>query len=257
MVYNDTDLKNGIIQRIEDYTQLGDGAITGDTVLLKKMTANVNETLYELITDIMLSQDGFDWDDPNKTDYPIATTPLVAGQRDYQFDAISFLRLKRVDITWDGSTYYKATPFDSSTYNSGLGDDTQTDANFNKTSPAYDPKGFGFWLYPLATAADVANGAKARIEFTRAFTEYVYGDTTKEPPIDRNFHDLIAIGAALKWTGIPDKQYQKLLPKYGERVLTGGGVQFTGGRSAMVSHYNNRNEDVYLSINSNSQQSYK
>ena len=238
MQYSDTTNKNGLVQRIEDYTQLGDGVLSGDTTLLKKMTANVNETLYELTTDIMLLQDDFDWDDPYKTDYPIATTPLVADQRDYQFDSISFLKLKRVDITYDGTNWYRATPFDSASYfdKPGFGDDTLVDANFEKTAPMYDPKSAGFWLYPRASAADVAAGAKARIEYSRAFDEFTYGDTTKEPPIDRNFHDLIAIGAALKWPGIPDKQYQKLAPLY------------TAGRANLVLHYSKRNEDSFLTF---------
>lgn len=238
MVYNDTNLKNGLLQRIEDHTQLGDGVITGDDTLKKKMTANVNETLYELTTDIMLLQDSFDWDDPYKTDFPIATTPLVAGQRDYQFDGLSFLRLKRVDINY-GSGWVRATPFDSASYveQPGFGSNA-VDVNFLKTAPMYDPKGVGFWLYPLATQADVDAGAQARIEFSRAFDEFEYDDTTKEPPIDRNFHDLIAMGASLKWPGLPDKQYQKLSQAYAE------------GRARMVMHYSKRNEDAFMTFGS-------
>lgn len=245
MVFSNTTNKNGLLQRVEDHTQLGDGVITGDTVLKKKITAHINETLYELTTEIMLSQDNFDWDDPYKTDYPIATTPLVADQRDYQFDSISFLKLKRVDISWDGTTFYRAEPFDSATYREGFGNESLTDEKFSKTKPYYDPKGFGFWLYPRATAADVAAGAVARIEFTRAFDEYVHSDTTKEPPIDRNFHDLIAIGAALKWPGTPDKQFQKLQLKWAE------------GKQNMIRHYNNRNEDFGLSLNNNIIENYR
>lgn len=236
MEYSNIILKNGLLQRIEDYTQLGDGVITSDTTLTKKMTANVNETLYELTTDIMLLQDSFDWDDPYKTDYPIATTPLVASQRDYQFDSLSFLRLKRVDINY-GSGWVRATPFDSASYSEtpGMGSDT-VDQNFLKTAPMYDPKGFGFWLYPLASAADVTAGAQARIEFSRAFDEFSYDDTDKQPPIDRNFHDLIAIGASLKWPGLPVNQYQKLTNDYAI------------GRQRLVAHYSKRNEDAFLTF---------
>lgn len=249
MQFSDTTNLNGLIQRIERHSLLGDGVISGDTTLLKQVTADINETLYELTSDIIIGRDDFDWDDPYKTDYPIATTPLVAGQRDYQFDNISFLKLKRVDITWDGVKWYKAEPFDSSTYREGFGNDTQTDANFDKTNPQYDPKSFGFWLYPRASADDVAAGAKARIEYTRAYDEYVYTDTTKQPPIDRPFHDLIAIGAALRLPTLPNDQYQKLKALYGDRIPTGQGFTFTGGRANMVSSYGNRNEDNALSIN--------
>lgn len=247
MQFSDTTNKNGVLQRIEDYTELGDGVITSDTTLAKKITANVNEALYELTTDIMLLQDSFDWDDPYKSDYPVATTSLVADQRDYQFDNLSFLRLKRVDISYDGVNYYRATPFDSTAFfeEKGLGNDTVTDTYFSKTEPMYDPKSFGFWLYPVASATDVSNGAKARIEFSRAFDEFTYDDTTKEPPIDRNFHDLIAIGASLKWPKLSNDQYNKLSVRYAQ------------GRDLLVKHYASRNEDSFLTFRYNFNENYK
>lgn len=244
MEYNDTSNKNGILQRVERYAMLADGAITGDTTLKKQVTADVNEVVYELTTDIMLLQDSFDWDDPYKTDYPIATTPLVAGQRDYQFDSISFLKLKRVDITYDGINWKRAEAFDSASLGEGFGNEDLLDTEFNSENPKYDPKAFGFWLYPRATAEQVAAGAKARIEFSRGHTEYVYTDTTKEPPVDRPFQDLIAIGTALKWPNLPNDQYQKLL------------FDFNQGREKMVQHYAQRNEDTFLEFNSDNRRLY-
>ena len=199
MVYNDTSTKNGIIQRMEMHTELGDGVISGDTNLTKMFTVNANESLNDIILEIMMAQDSFDWDDPTRTDYPVATTPLVAGQRDYQFDNLSFLKIKRLDVSWDNSKYYRAVPFDSGAFMEGMGNDTDVDGYFPRSEPKYDPKGFGFWLYPRATAEDVANGGKIRIEFTRSFDPFTYDDTTKEPPIAPPFHDLIAIGAALNY----------------------------------------------------------
>lgn len=234
MQYSDTTNKNGLIQRIEDHTQLGDGVISGDTTLLKKITAYVNEEVLQLTSDIMTLQDSFDWDDPYKTDFPIATTPLIAGQRDYQFDNLSFLRLKRVDVTYDGTNWVRATPLDSRSFPYGLGNDDLVDQKFSTSEPYYDPKSFGFWLYPRASAAQVTAGAKARIEYSRAHNEYAYTDTTKEPPIDRPFHDLIAIGVALRFPNTPDKQYQKLSIRYAEM------------RERMIQHYSKRNEDEQL-----------
>lgn len=248
MVYNDPTLKNGIIQRYERHSLLGDGVVSGDTTLLKQVTADVNETCYELTEDIILSRDDFDYDDPTKTDFPIATTPLSSTDRNIQFDGLSFLKLKRLEITYDGTNYYRATPFDSSTYPEGMGNATKLDSNFSKSAPFYDPKSFGFAIYPMATAADVTAGAKALAEFIRAYEEYAYDDTTKEPPIDRPFHDLIAIGAALRNPTLPADQYQKLKALYGERIVTGNGVTYTGGRAVMVAHYGARNEDGSLSV---------
>lgn len=240
MVFSNTTNKSGLIQRYERLTNLGDGVVSGDSTLLAYATADINEATHELITDIMLAQDTFDWDDPFRTDFPIATTPLVEGQRDYQFDNLSFLSLKRVDVAYDGSNYYRATPFDSASFLEGLGNDTQTDANFSKTEPKYDPKAFGFWLYPLADATDVANNGKIRIEFTRAFEEFTTTDTTKEPPIDRPFHELIAIGAALKYAAVKQNNNVTMLTNL-----------YNEGRDRLKSYYANRNEDgeLYLQLN--------
>ena len=164
-------------------------------------------------------------------------------------DSISFLKIKRVDITYDGTNYYKGEPFDSATYREGLGDDDKTDTNFSKTAPQYDPKSFGFWLYPMASADDVTAGAKARMEFARAYTEYVYGDTTKEAPIDRPFHDLIAVGAALRNPGLPSDQYKKLQNIFGVKSMTSRGAIWSGGMGLMLAHYGSRNEDFAMDIN--------
>lgn len=236
MVYNDTTLKNGLIQRYERHSLLGDGVVSGDTTLLKQVTADINETVFDLTNRIILSYDNFDWDDPYKTDFPIATTPLVASQRDYQFDNISFLKIKRVDVSYDGTNYYRAEPFDSATFKDGLGNDDAVDSKFSKSQPFYDPKSFGFWLYPRASADDVAAAGKIRVEYTRAYDEYEYDDTTKQPPIDRPFHDLIAIGAAMKNPTLPADQFQKLQIRYAQ------------GIAELEAYYGTRNEDFAMSV---------
>lgn len=237
MIFSDTTNYDGLIQRYERHTELGRGVVSGDTDLLKDVTNDINESLFDITNEIILAHDSFDWDDPYKTDYPIATTPLVASQRDYQFDSISFLKLKRVDVSWDGTNYYRATPFDSASYMDGLGNDDLTDNNFSRTEPQYDPKSFGFWLYPRATAADVTSGGKIRIEYTRGYTEFVYTDTTAVVPIDRPFHDLVAIGAALKLPNLSADQYNKL------------SVLYQNGIDKIKRHYGTRNEDAQLVFN--------
>lgn len=237
MEFSNTTTKNGLIQRCERLTNLGDGAITGDSTLLAYFTSDINETVHEMITEILRTQDTFEWDDPNRSDYPIATTPLVAGQRDYLFSGLSFLKLRRVDITWNGTDYYRATPFDSSTYQEGFGNDSVVDGNFSKTNPKYDPKANGFWLYPRADANDVANGALARIEFTRAFDEFTTDDTTQEPPIDRPFHETVALGAAYRY---------ELTKKDKSTRLDDIAAKYQQGIEAMKRYYNNRNEDMQM-----------
>jgi hypothetical protein len=237
MVFSDTSSLSGIIQRCEDYTGIGNGNISGDTTTLKKFTSNINEGLYEIIIEIMKSQDEFDWDDHNYTDYPIGTAPLAAGQRDYILpSSIKFLTIKRLDVTYDGTNWYQARPIDSSEMTYGLGNAAKEDAHFTKTDPRYDPKANGFWLYPMASAEDVE--AAFRIEFTREFDEFTTADTTQEPPIDRPFHDLVPISASLKWAVMKDAERAKNL-----KVLLDEGIE------KLKSYYGKRNTDSQLVFN--------
>lgn len=244
MQISDTTNKNGFIQRYERYTQLGDGVVSGDTDLTKVALADGNEAIYDITTEIMLMQDSFDWDDPYKADYPIATTPLTTS-RDYQFDNISFLKLKRVDVSYDGTTWKRATAFDSASYQEALGSDSDVDSKFTTNEPYYDPKAFGFWLYPKPTQAQVDAGGLIRIEFSRGHTELTSDDLTAQMPIDRPFHDLIAIGAALKNPSISNDQYTKLTNMYG--VKQGDG-SWTGKMGQLINHYAQRNEDTFLNF---------
>lgn len=209
MQFSDTTNLAGLIQRCEDYTGIGTGNISGDSTTLKKFTNNINEALYEIITEIMRSIDSYDWDDVNHTgDYPIGTFALTTN-RDYTFpSSLKFLTLKRLDVTYDGVNWYRASEIDSSVMGHGLGDSnnaSREDAYYDLTKPRYDPKSDGFWLYPKATQAQVDAGAKARIEFTRNFDEFTSADGAQQPPIDRPFHDLIAILASIKWAIMKDQ----------------------------------------------------
>ncbi len=237
MVFNDTTLATvGLIQRCEDWTGIGDGGISGDPTTLKKFTAHINEGLHDVYIEMLKSHDGFDPDDTNYTDYPIGTFPLTVN-RDYTFPAsMKFLELKRLDITYDGTNYFKAESIDSAQIEA-LGNATAEDADFSFTQPRYDPKSNGFFLYPKATTAQVAAGAAARIEFTRTFDEFASTDTTQEPGIDRPWHDLIAICASMKWAIMKDAdKYAKLKDEYMRQMLNLG------------QHYGRKNKDEALSF---------
>jgi len=221
MKFSDTTSKSGILQRIEMTLGFPDGAITGDSTQLAYFTSLVNESYYDVITNILASQDTWDFDDTNLTDYPIATTPLVASQRDYQLPTGYYvLKVKRVDVTYDGSTYYQANPVDSGEFQFGVGTATDEDDNFKTTNPAYDLKGDYLWVYPLATSAQVSAGAKVRVEWSRSVDEFTTADTTQEPGIDRPWHELIPLGASVKYASYRSLESAKNLKTlYDERLF--------------------------------------
>lgn len=168
---------------------------------------DINLWYEKIVTMIFESQDDTDFDDQRNTTYPILTTSLVAGQRDYSIPvANNVLKIKRVDITYDGTNYFRATPFDNGVVQWGLGNPTNEDANMIKQAPRYDIQYNSLFVYPLAVASDVSAGAQIRIEWERDVTVFTTGDYTTDPTdstvipgIDSPWHMMIAYGAAYEF----------------------------------------------------------
>lgn len=212
MQFSDTTNKSGMLQRIEMTLGFPDGRITSDTTQLAYFTTLVNESYYDVVSNILSSQDTWDFDDSNLTDFPVATTPLVASQRMYTLPTdYTVLKLKRVDVSYDGSTYYQSTAADSAEFDFGLGTDSKEDNNFTKTAPVHDMKYNTIWLYPMAEAADVAAGAKVRVEWSRTVNEFTTADTTQEPGFDRPWHELVPLGASAKYAAMKNMENAKNL----------------------------------------------
>lgn len=168
---------------------------------------DINIWYQKAVTMIFESQDDTDFDDMRNITYPIVTTSLVAGQRDYSIPVSEqVLKIKRVDVTYDGTNYFRATPFDSGVPQFGFGNATNEDANFIKQAPQYDVQYNSIFLYPLAIASDVSAGAKMQVEWERNITVFTSADYTTDPNdstvvlgFDAPFHPLVAYGAAYEF----------------------------------------------------------
>ena len=114
------------------------------------MLININSWYRNVQTEILASQDNWDFDDTNTSDYPILRTDLNAGQQAYTLPT-STLELKRVEVTYDGTNWSKMTEFDigerlSATAANNLGD-------FSTSSPFYDNQYGSIFLYPIPAAS--------------------------------------------------------------------------------------------------------
>jgi len=171
--------------------------------------SDVNSWQHKVAMRILGAEDEVDFDDERRSDYPIKYIPMVAGQRDYTIPVSEkVLRFKRVDFTYDGTSYVRATPIDSSEIKGGLTIPANTvgeatlDGDFTKTSPKYDTKYNSIFAYPLADSADVARGAKILVEWDREMQEFTlaeYTAGTEVPGFDSAFHKLVALGPSYEW----------------------------------------------------------
>lgn len=171
--------------------------------------SDVNSWQHKVAMMILGSEDEVDFDDERRSDYPIKYVPMVAGQRDYTIPVSEkVLRFKRVDFSYNGTTYTRGTPIDSSEIEAGLTIPANTtgeatlDGNFTREKPRYDTKYNSIFAYPLATSAEVTAGAKILVEWDREMQEYTlaeYTEGTEVPGFDSAFHKLVAYGPSYEW----------------------------------------------------------
>lgn len=157
---------------------------------------------------ILESQDEGDWDDTRIGDYPTGTIPLTTN-RDYAISTSEkILKIKDLNISYDGATYYKATPIDSGEFYFGQGPASATtnestiDSNFSRSAPGYDYKYGSIFLYPRATATDVSAGGLMFLEWSRQVQEFTLADLTTGtavPGFDDPFHPILAYGPAFEF----------------------------------------------------------
>ncbi len=174
---------------------------------------DINIWYQKIVTMILESQDDTDFDDMRATDYPVQTTPLIANQRDYTIPVSErMLKVKRVDISYDGTNWYRATSVDDGaipfgmSFDNASSTDIDLDQNFIPEAPCYDVAYNSIWLYPMPYSGNMNSGAILRVEwernvvpFTTADYTTVLTDSTVIPGFDAPFQPMLAVGAAYEF----------------------------------------------------------
>lgn len=190
MQYNNTTDKNGIIQRNEALCSIGDGGISGDTILLKQFTGLNNQAYFEIWSAQMSVDRNFRSDDFNYTDLPDSSITMVSGQADYTLpvavvsaNVATFLRLKGVYFLYNGVRTY-LTPMDET--------DTLTTTSGEPTKYQLNGKSIIFQC-PLSAATLTKYSSVFHIEYQRVPDAFLYDDTTQQPGFLETYHDLIPL----------------------------------------------------------------
>jgi len=190
--FSDTTNKDGIIQQIEQTLGFADGYISGDTTRLRQWTGKVNLAL-DRAFHIIFSADGtWQFDDSNHTDYPIITTNLVLGQRDYSFtsDGSSnlILDIHKVLVADDNAVFREIFPVDVQSQYDTI---AFTDGTNGQGVPQeYDKTATGIFLDPIPSYNET-NGLK--IYISREGSYFAYTDTTKKPGFAGLYHEYLVL----------------------------------------------------------------
>ena len=209
--FSDTTNINGIIQQCEDYCNLGDTGISGNATLLKKFTAWANDVNREVWSVIFENYGGWQYEDSNQTDLPIATATLTSAQTTYALPTGAYT-VRHVEVLDENSDWVKLTPLTTEQIA-----DSSAISEFESTNGApkyYTITGDTMTLYP---ASDYTQASSLRIHFYRGSHDFASTDTTATPGFIAEFHGIIPVGASVRyWFAKPqgNDAYQKLLNEY-------------------------------------------
>jgi len=200
MQFSDPTNKQGLVQHIDFL--LGS---TGSSYEIEDKTRNINIKYDEVAYMIMTADGQWQYDDDNQTDLPIGTTDLVAGQDNYGIPVVDFLEILRVEICRPDGSWIQLTPIDLQD-KTGEAMSSLTPPNGGQPT-MYRKVGSSLVLY--ATPNYSSTGG-LRVYYKRNVILFEDTDTTKEPGFNRQFHELLAIGAAMIYC-IPNNLEKKFV----------------------------------------------
>ena len=190
--------------------------------------ASINTYYHFLVNEILEAMDGWDFKGE------VATTSLVASQQEYVFPT-DILKIKRVEITYDGTNWYVANNFDIN-MRAKATDTTSITSDFSTSKPFFDAYDNSMFLYPIPTAA-VSAGLK--IWYEKEATELsAAGD---EPVFAEAYHKGLSFGAAKDWF----QKYSEIPANLKKAQTMGGELQNYITR--MKVFYNRKTQDENFS----------
>ncbi|MCK9370793.1 hypothetical protein M0R04_12860 [Candidatus Dojkabacteria bacterium] len=171
----------------------------------------INNAVDDIQISILQSMDDWNFDDyaaGNINQWP-KTYNLAANTQTVDIDVVTnkILRVDRVEVSYDGTNWYKATAFNIGESLESV-NTTKVNSDFSTSSPYYALVGETVYLFPIPTSA-VTGGL--RVWFTRSMTSYSSSDLTTGtavPGFDTQFHELVPLKVAYDWVcaNSPDNQ---------------------------------------------------
>lgn len=175
--------------------RLATGDSTDTTYSTADITVSANNALDRVVTLIRDAEGRWQWDDSNNTDFPIATTALVADQQDYGLDATHY-RIQRIEIMDEDGNWNLISSIDEAdVYNQSITDFLKTAGN----PKYYDKVGNSIFLYPKPS---YSQSASLKVFYERGPSYFTTSDTTKTPGFNPMFHELVALWSAYDYAFI-------------------------------------------------------
>lgn len=193
LAFSNSANSSGIVELVDDIVKSN-----STTYPIASKTRDINLGMDKVLSLIFDAVGTWQFDDTNQTDYPIISTNLVSGQRDYSFtsDANGNLILDIYKVLISDSTghFTEIKPYDVQSESSIT---SYTDGqNTGGTPTSYDKTGNGIFLDPIPNY-NYTNGLK--IYINREPSYFTTSDTTKKPGFAGIFHKYLALYASREY----------------------------------------------------------
>lgn len=196
------------------------------------LDAAINSYYDLFVTEIIGAMDEWDFQ------ADIATTDLVNGQQEYVLPT-DILKIKKVEISYDGTTWYSVRPKDVNE-KANPNDTTTVAADFVQSDPFCDFMDNSLFLYPIPNQ-NVTGGLK--IYYEKVKTDL--SGATDSPAFVQPFHKGLAYGAAKDF-------FEKYIEKGDNKTkLISAEQNLLGYIERMKAFYRRRNQDRQYQIDTN------
>ena len=198
---------------------------------LDKKVIDMNLALDRAFALIFRNSGTWQFDDNNHTDYPIITTNLISGQRDYTFlddeDGNLILDVFKVVVANPAGTYTEVFPID-------VDQNVGTQAFYNGLNTGGQPWRYGKLangiFFDAVLNYSSINGLKMYVN--REASYFNINDTTKKPGFAGLFHEYIALRPSYQYAYRNSLLNVNLLKKEMEEM-----------EDQLEIYYSNRNRD--------------
>lgn len=152
------------------------------------MLVDINNAYNRVASVIIKANAKWQWSDTNNTDLDIATTALVASQRDYTI-ALSFLEILQARVKDSSGNWTKLLPknVEDQDYQDTI------DSTATGLPKYYDKSGTSVFLGPIP---NYSQAASLEITFQRGPASFTSGEVTtgtKQPGFNSLYHELIPL----------------------------------------------------------------
>jgi len=193
MQYNSESTSQDLVSLANALTKRDD-----TTFPLTEKTAYANMGNRLILTLIFDAYGGWKYDDKNNTDFPVATTDLIAAQDNYGLPTDT-TQLNGVYVKYSGDVWERLQPLTLEEINQ-----KEAEPEFERTDGVpryYRALSNSIILYP---ASDTTVSDGLMIEYSRDISTFATTDTTKTPGFDPIFHEALAVYMAYQYAQVND-----------------------------------------------------